>query len=273
MSDKINLLQGDKKPPEQEEQMRVHPELIPPKSLNERHLADYSVTNSALADGSVTNVKIGADAVTSDEIQDASVTFSKLATALVVLSTETIASNDNDTTVPTSAAVKDYADSIATGTITRSFFIPATAMITTVGSPSLTDTDDTTPYWSLDAAADEGVGTTLYVPADYDSGNITLYIHWASLTTNTGNIRWSIRRSGFTTEDENVLSATTNTNFTEAAIATTNDLNISAGQAISGAAARDVMSISVRRLGTDAADTLTGDVGFLGLEVTYTSAQ
>lgn len=43
---------------------------------------------------------------------DASVTFAKLAGAAVVTSSETIASNNNDTTIPTSAAVKAYADSV-----------------------------------------------------------------------------------------------------------------------------------------------------------------
>lgn len=43
---------------------------------------------------------------------DSSITFAKLAAALVVTSSETIASNNNDTTIPTSAAVKAYTDSV-----------------------------------------------------------------------------------------------------------------------------------------------------------------
>lgn len=43
-------------------------------------------------------------------ISDGSITFAKLAAAAVVLESEGISSNDNDTTLPTSAAVKDYAD-------------------------------------------------------------------------------------------------------------------------------------------------------------------
>lgn len=46
---------------------------------------------------------------------DASITFAKLAGAAVVTSSETIASNNNDTTIPTSAAVKAYADAAAAG--------------------------------------------------------------------------------------------------------------------------------------------------------------
>jgi len=43
-------------------------------------------------------------------IKDAGVTFAKLNGNLVITETEGIASNDNDTTLPTSAAVKDYVD-------------------------------------------------------------------------------------------------------------------------------------------------------------------
>ena len=43
-------------------------------------------------------------------IKDAGVTFAKLNGSLVITEAEGIASNDNDTTLPTSAAVKDYVD-------------------------------------------------------------------------------------------------------------------------------------------------------------------
>jgi hypothetical protein len=49
---------------------------------------------------------------------DSSITFAKLAAATVVTAAETIASNNNDTTIPTSAAVKAYADA-AVGGITQ----------------------------------------------------------------------------------------------------------------------------------------------------------
>jgi len=43
-------------------------------------------------------------------IKDAGITFAKLNGSLVITESEGIASNDNDTTLPTSAAVKDYVD-------------------------------------------------------------------------------------------------------------------------------------------------------------------
>lgn len=52
-----------------------------------------------------------------DLAEEDEITTSLIAAATLVTSSDTIASNDNDTTIPTSAAVKDYADSVA-GTTT-----------------------------------------------------------------------------------------------------------------------------------------------------------
>jgi hypothetical protein len=66
-----------------------------------------NVPTANLADGAVTTPKIGDGQVTTAKVADANVTFPKLDPAAVVTASETINSNDNDTTLPTSAAVKD----------------------------------------------------------------------------------------------------------------------------------------------------------------------
>ena len=48
-------------------------------------------------------------------IANDAVTLAKIADAVFVTESEGIGSNDNDTTLPTSAAVKDYVDSVASG--------------------------------------------------------------------------------------------------------------------------------------------------------------
>ena len=67
-------------------------------------IANNAVTTVKILDGNVTTAKIADDAVTLDKIAD----------AVFVTEGEGIASNDNDTTLPTSAAVKDYVDSQVT---------------------------------------------------------------------------------------------------------------------------------------------------------------
>ena len=63
-------------------------------------IADVNVTTAKIADANITTAKIANDAVTLDKIAD----------AVFVIESEGISSNDNDTTLPTSAAVKDYVD-------------------------------------------------------------------------------------------------------------------------------------------------------------------
>ena len=58
----------------------------------------------------VDTAQIDTDAIQAAQIRNGAVEFAKIAPAAVVTEADTIAANDNDTTLPTSAAVKDYAD-------------------------------------------------------------------------------------------------------------------------------------------------------------------
>ena len=92
-------------------------------SIDTAHIGNLQVTTGKLAADAVDGTKIADDAVDSEHLVDGSidtahiadgqVTTAKLAAASLVTESETITSNDNDTTIPTSAAVKNYADSEA----------------------------------------------------------------------------------------------------------------------------------------------------------------
>lgn len=93
-------------------------------------IADSAVSGNKILDNTITASKIGPNAVGSSEIAtgavglseiasnsvdaskiiDGGVTFSKLNSNGVVTESEGIQNNDNDVTVPTSAAVKNYVD-------------------------------------------------------------------------------------------------------------------------------------------------------------------
>ena len=71
-------------------------------------IKDSSISASKLEDDSVTNPKIADGAVHTANLADLNVTFDKLHTALVVTESDDISTNDNDSSIPTSAAVVDY---------------------------------------------------------------------------------------------------------------------------------------------------------------------
>jgi len=78
-------------------------------------IADSNVTTAKIADSNVTTAKIADSNVTTAKIADDAVTIGKIADAALVIESEGISSNDNDTTLPTSAAVKDYVDTQVAG--------------------------------------------------------------------------------------------------------------------------------------------------------------
>ena len=67
-----------------------------------------SITTEKLGDDAVTSAKIADSAVATAHLADTGVTFGKLHTALVVTESDGISSNDNDTTIATSAAIVDH---------------------------------------------------------------------------------------------------------------------------------------------------------------------
>ena len=89
-------------------------------SIDSEHIADGSVDLAHLSADSVDGTKIADDSIDSEHyvdgsidtahLADDSVTLDKIADAVFVTESEGIGSNDNDTTLPTSAAVKDYVD-------------------------------------------------------------------------------------------------------------------------------------------------------------------
>ena len=109
-------------------------------------IADANITTAKLADDAVTAAKLAGDvagtgltstngvlsvnatgasglqdgAVSTAKIADDAVTLDKIADAVFVTESEGIGSNDNDTTLPTSAAVKDYVDGQGIAALTAS---------------------------------------------------------------------------------------------------------------------------------------------------------
>ena len=70
--------------------------------------ANSRASSDAIKAGSITTAKLDDGAVTTAKLDNLGVTFGKLHTALVVTESDGIGSNDNDSTVATSAAIIDY---------------------------------------------------------------------------------------------------------------------------------------------------------------------
>ena len=78
---------------------------------------DATITDGGvltIANDAVEQAMIADDAVGADQLAASSVVIGSIAAGTLVIESEGIGSNDNDTTIPTSAAVKDYVDTNVT---------------------------------------------------------------------------------------------------------------------------------------------------------------
>lgn len=217
-----------------------------------------------------------------------SIDTSEIDAATLVVESETITSNDNDTTIPTSAAVKNYADA-ETGTLTNktfdtagagnSFSINSTAISAVTGtgsavlatSPTLTTPDIGTPSA---AVLTNATGTA----ASLTAGNVTTNANLTGDVTSIGNATTTVTNANLTggvTSVGNAATVITNANLTGEVTSTGNAalLNVTAisGQATVTAVAGDMMLIEDATDGllkqADVNDLLGGGGGLAGTSV------
>jgi len=79
---------------------------------------NLAVTTAKIDTVGVTTAKIANGAVTTAKIENGGVTFTKIDGAAIVTSSENFTSIASDTNIPTSKAIKEYVDTVATGTLT-----------------------------------------------------------------------------------------------------------------------------------------------------------
>lgn len=112
-------------------------------------VADGTEFNNVAVSGDVSIDNTGAVTIADD-----SVTINKIADDAIVTESEGIGSNDNDTTIPTSAAVKDYVDSVG---------VASNLIVATKDSQSSTNTFDVTGYTISGSNVTEGSNGTLTI--------------------------------------------------------------------------------------------------------------
>jgi hypothetical protein len=118
---------------------------------------------------------------------------------------------------------------------------------------------------AFDAAADEAAYWKLEA-ANYGSGNLTARLFWYADTASSGVVRWEAAIAAVTpdtdTQDVETKALATATTTDDTHLGTTGqrlhqcDVTISNLDSI---AARDVVWVRIRRIGSNAADTMTGD--------------
>ena len=150
--------------------------------VGSEHIAAGAVDTTALGADAVTGAKIADDAIDSEHytdgsidtahIADGQVTTAKIAAASLVIESETITSNDNDTTIPTSAAVKNYADA-ETATLTNKTLGAVTLSGAVTGADQTMSAVVLKDYAETDADLTSAVDLAIDM-ANGNTGSVTL---------------------------------------------------------------------------------------------------
>lgn len=156
---------------------------------------------------------------------------------------------------------------------TRHIWLPAPAWHS-VDPATLTNAGSNTiprMVWKLDAASEEGLGTTFLLPEDYASGNLTAKLYYGMESATSGNV--VIRTQCLGPADGASYDAANDVDTTQTVgvPGTAELLDIHTITTTWAVTAGDMLIMFIRRLGADASDTATGDMDFFGVEIEYTA--
>jgi hypothetical protein len=144
------------------------------------------------------------------------------------------------------------------------------------------DTRNAHPVLDFDAApateaASETAIWTGVLPQNYSGGGITVYLHWAATTATSNSVLWgtAFERIGTAQQDIDSDGWATEKTVTTATNATSGNVNVSSvahtnGAEIDSIAVGESFRLRVRRIGANAADTMTGDAELLAVELRET---
>ncbi len=126
------------------------------------------------------------------------------------------------------------------------------------------------PAWAFDGAAREAITTTFYMPADWDSGPITLNLYWAPSTGGAGNVFWDVDGAGLASGQQIDQTPEFDTQAVSGAPGVAEQLTIWTSAAFTPDA--PLVRFIVIRLADIATDTYdAADAWFVGLKINYTA--
>lgn len=121
------------------------------------------------------------------------------------------------------------------------------------------------PAWAFDAASDEYVITSVYVPWALASCTVTASIYWAPSSTNTGLVRWEVRTSDIANGEQIDQAADETDVHSQAGSGTADALHITTPVALSRTGQFWRITVYRDADGSGGTDSFTGDAWFVGL--------
>ncbi|WP_270483424.1 hypothetical protein RND64_04345 [Gordonia sp. w5E2] len=172
------------------------------------------------------------------------------------------------------AAINDLDSRVAalSGSLVTGIFVGAPQFVGLAGSPDAVTIGAGfgAAVWNLDDSSTEIITASIQLPATWNT--FSVYTWWCTKTAAVGNVDMQARVRTVLPGALSNASETIGTSLTRAAAGTAFQVVKSlegsfAITPVSDKTARPMTHVSVRRLGANTTDTLTGDVAILGVEL------
>jgi hypothetical protein len=123
----------------------------------------------------------------------------------------------------------------------------------------------------FDASANEQAQFHAIVPRHYRGGDIKVFVSWTSTSATSGNakLRVELTRLPSSGNLDSLPSVNGSADLVVAALATSGNVGVAefTDLTVSDLAAGEILLVRITRLATDAADTMTGDLELVAVEV------
>ena len=160
-------------------------------------------------------------------------------------------------------------DAAAMANRTVSVWVSAEALEATAGSPSKALVDSSYYRWLFDPASTESVSGHFVVPADWVSGAFTAYLYLSRVSGGLDSV-WRLR-IGPAGEASTISGVSTQADDTIGNASGADVLKIVAhSKTVTPSAAGDIVGFTLSRIGGDAADACTSDMGLSAIRFDFT---
>jgi len=124
------------------------------------------------------------------------------------------------------------------------------------------------PVMDFNPGVDQGACCVIALPAQYDGSALTFTLYWTATAGSAGDVRWIIN-AGVFADNENLALDVASAGVVDTFLGANRLHACAFSMTPTGAASGNLLTVYLRRLGSNAQDTFDADARLIALQVAY----